>query len=63
MTVTRNGRDALVVMTSSEYEAQQLQVARGKLLARMAVAEDEYRSGRFTDGDRFISALMEEHGL
>lgn len=63
VTVTRNGYDAFVVMRSEDYEAMQEELAKERFLRRIAQAEREYSSGRYTKGEESIEALKEKYGL
>ena len=61
--VTKNGYDAFVVMRTGDYEAMQQELARARLLERVALAEREYAQGAYEDGPAAIAALREKHGL
>ena len=63
VTVTKNGYNAFVVMKSADYEALQQDLAQTRLLNRMLLAEHEYSSGKYSDGDEFLSRIRESHGL
>lgn len=63
ITVTRNGYDTFVVMRSEEYESLQYELARARLLSRVAQAEAEYNAGDYVDGKDFVSGMREEYGL
>lgn len=63
VTVTKNGHDAFVVMRSDDYEAMQMELAKTKLLSRIAQAEHEYATGQFSDGEEFFKSLREKYGL
>lgn len=63
VTVTKNGYDAFVVMKSSDYEALQLELAKSKLLGRIAQAEHEYATGDSVDGEAECRFLREKYGL
>lgn len=63
VTVTRNGYDAFVVMRTDDYEAMQQELAKGRLLARVARAEREYAERRYEDAPAFLDSLRSRHGL
>ena len=63
VTVTKNGYDAFVVMRTDDYEAMQLELAKSKLLGRIAQAEHEYATGNFADGRKFSESLRVKYGL
>lgn len=63
VTVTRNGYDAFVVMRSDDYEAMLQELAKSRLLARLAQAENEYATGRYSDGPEALSALRNKYAL
>ena len=52
-----------VAMKSNEYEAMQEELAKAKLLSRIAQAEREYAAGQYTDADQVISSLREKYGI
>lgn len=63
VTVTKNGYDQFVVMKSTDYEALQQEIAKARLLARVAQAEHEYATGAYTDGQAFFASLREKYDL
>lgn len=63
VTVTKNGYDAFVVMKTDEYEAMQQELAKARLLSRIAQAEGEYAAGKHTDGEEFVASIKEKYGL
>ena len=63
VTVTKNGYDTFVVMRTGDYEAMQLELAKSKLLGRIAQAEHEYATGGFADGREFGESLRAKYGL
>ena len=63
VTVTKNGYDAFVVMSTDDYEAMQIELAKTKLLSRIAQAEHEHATGQFSDGLEFSKSLREKYGL
>ena len=62
VTVTRNGRDALVVMTSERYEAMGQELARARLLGRVAQAEAELAARDYEDGPSFTAKMRARYG-
>ena len=62
VTVTRNGRDALVVMTSERYEAIGQELARARLLGRVSQAEAELAAGDYEDGPSFVARMRARYG-
>lgn len=56
-------RGVFVSMKSNEYEAMQEELAKAKLLSRIAQAEREYAAGEYADADQAISSLREKYGL
>lgn len=63
VTVTKNGYDAFVVMRTDDYEAMQQELAKARLLSRIAQAENEYATHRFSDGSEFVASIKEKYGL
>lgn len=63
VTVTKNGYDAFVVMKSSDYEAMQEELAKARLLTRIAQAENEYATGQHNDGKEFVTSMKAKYGL
>ena len=61
--VTKNGYDTFVVMKTGEYEAMQQELARARLLERIALAEREYADGAYEDGESVMAALKAKYGL
>lgn len=62
VTVTRNGCEALVVMTPEMYDGLRLDVARARLYERLSVAERDVVSGACVDGDSLVQRLLERYG-
>lgn len=62
ITVTRNGVGAFVAMRCEDYEALQVELAKARLYERMELAEREYASGAYTDGESFLSAMRKKYG-
>ena len=63
VTVTKNGYDEFVVMTSSDFEALSDEAAKAKLFARLAQSEAEYQAGDYADGAAFAASVRSAHGL
>lgn len=63
VTVTKNGYDAFVVMKSADYQALQEELAKARLLARIAQAEHEYAMDEHAAGEEFISAMRAKYDL
>ena len=63
VTVTKNGRDAFVVMGTEEYAAMSEEVAKAKLLGRMLTAEEELAAGDYVDGAAFTAQVRARYGL
>lgn len=63
VTVTKNGYDAFVVMKTGEYEAMQQELSKARLLARIAQAEHEYATDRYSDGAAAVAAIRNQYGL
>lgn len=63
VTVTKNGYDVFVVMKSGEYEAMQQELAKARLLGRIAQAEHEYATGSYSNGAESVATIREKYGL
>ena len=63
VTVTKNGRDEFVVMTSDVYEGIKQELARMKLYDIVFQAERELAEGKYSDYDTFSRELREKYGL
>ena len=61
--VTKNGYSQFVVMKTTEYEAMQEQVAKAKLLERIAKAELELASDDYVDAFDFTAEMREKYDL
>ncbi|WP_291290449.1 type II toxin-antitoxin system prevent-host-death family antitoxin [Enorma sp.] len=61
--VTRNGRDAYVVMTSDAYDAVRQDLARMKLYEIVDRAEAELAAGEYVEGTAFLQELRTRYGL
>ncbi len=63
VTVTKNGYSKFVVMRSEDYDALVAEQARARLLARIAVAEQERQNGTSRDAFEALDDLEAHHGL
>lgn len=61
VTVTRNGRDALIVMTPEAYDGLKSELAHERLMRRLDRAELEFDSGEYFDGGTFLDALLDRY--
>ncbi|HQE70859.1 MAG TPA: type II toxin-antitoxin system prevent-host-death family antitoxin [Atopobiaceae bacterium] len=61
--VTKNGYSKFVVMRSEDYDALEMERARAKLMARIAVAERERSSGLGIDAFAALDAIEDKYGL
>ena len=62
ITVTKNGYDHLVVMTTDVYQKLEEQIVEAKLLVKIAHAEADIASGKLVDGEAFISSMRKQYG-
>jgi len=62
VSVTKNGYDHLVVMTTDVYQNLSTQLAEAKLLASIAQAELDIASGQLVDGEAHIALMREKYG-
>lgn len=58
VTVTRNGHDALIVMTQEAYDGLKSELAHECLMRRLGRAELEFDSVECFDGGTFLDALL-----
>lgn len=56
VTVTRNGRDALIVMTPEAYDGLKIELAHERLMRRLDRAELEFDSVECFNGGTFLDA-------
>ena len=63
VTVTKNGREAFVVMRADYYEAMRDQIARTRLTDRIARAEAELAAGDYMDGPSFTAMIRDRYGI
>lgn len=61
VTVTRNGHDALVVMTQEAYDGLKSELAYERLMRRLDRAELEFDSGEYFDGGTFLDVLLDRY--
>ncbi len=61
VTVTRNGRDALVVMTLEAYDGLKSELAHERLMRRLDCAELEFDFVECFDGGTFLDALLDRY--
>lgn len=59
ITVTKNGREAFVVMKPEDYEAMQEEVAKSQLLSRLMLAEEELAAGDCVDYGEAVAVKCE----
>lgn len=55
--VTRNGQDALIVMTPEAYDGLKSELAHERLMRRLDRAELAFDFGEYLDGHDFLGAL------
>lgn len=63
VTVTRNGRTSIHCFSDEAMEAMRLELAKGKLLSRIMLAEEELREGRYSDCATFTEDIRRKYGL
>lgn len=61
--VTRNGYDVMHCISSAQHRVNEEAIAKGRILSRMMLAEDEIASGSVTDFDAFAAQVRERYGL
>ena len=62
VSVTKNGYDHLVVMTTDLYNDLNTQLAEARLLASIAQAELDITNGQLVDGEAHIAFMREKYG-
>ena len=62
VTITKNGYDHLIVMTTDVFNDMNEQLAEAKLIAKIAQAESEIMSGKMVDGEEHMAAMREKYG-
>lgn len=61
--VTRNGYDVMHCTSSAQHQINEEAIAKGKLLSRIMLAENEIASGNTTDFDTYAAEIRERYGL
>lgn len=61
--VTKNGYAAMHCLSESVYRLMAEEAAKGHLLSRVALAEEELAAGMETDLDELVDSLRAEYGL
>ena len=61
--VTRNGYDVMHCISSAQHRINEEAIAKGRLLSRMMLAEDQIVSGDVADFDAFAAQMRERYGL
>lgn len=62
VTVTRNGRDALIAMTPEMYDGLLNELEHERLMRRLDRAEAELVAGDYVDGPSFMDDLLVKYG-
>lgn len=63
VTVTKNGYATMHCLSESTYRLMMDEVAKSRLLSRMALAEKELAQGLGDDFDDVVESLRAEYGL
>lgn len=63
VTVTNNGRVVMHCVSSDQYRVMQDKIAKGGLLARMMLAEDEMSQGDYSDYESFATSIRDKYDL
>lgn len=63
VTVTNNGRVVMHCVSSDQYRVMQYEIAKGRLLARMMLAEDEISQGDHSDYGSFATSIRDKFDL
>ncbi len=61
--VTRNGYDVMHCISSAQQRINEEAIAKGRLLSRIMLAENEIASGDVEDFDDFAAQMRERYGL
>ena len=61
--VTRNGYDVMHCISSAQHRINEEAIAKGRLLSRMMLAEDQISSGDVADFDSFAAQIRDRYGL
>ena len=62
VTVTRNGREALIAMTPEMYDSLRSELAHERLMRKLDRAENELSQGLGVDGPSFMASLRVKYG-
>lgn len=63
VTVTKNGYSKFVVMRSEDYDHMEAELARARLMGRIALAERERNDGLAKDAFESLASIEEKYGL
>lgn len=63
VTVTKNGHATMHCISSDLYRVMQDEIAKGRLLSRMMLAEDEASQGDHSDYDSFATSIRDKYDL
>ena len=63
VTVTKNGYDIMYCTSAEQHRLDQEQIAKGKVLSRIMLAEKEIEAGDFEDFDSFAANIRNTYGL
>lgn len=63
VTVTKNGYSKFVVMRSEDYDRLETELARARLMGRIALAERERNDGLTKDAFESLASIEEKYGL
>ena len=63
VTVTKNGYSKFVVMRSEDYDRMEAELARARLMGRIALAERERNDGLAKDAFESLASIEAKYGL
>lgn len=63
VTVTKNGHETMHCVSSDQYRVMQDEITKGRLLARMMLAEDEISQGDHSDYGSFATSIRDKFDL
>lgn len=63
VTVTKNGHETMRCVSSDQHRVMQDKIAKGGLLARMMLAEDEISQGDYSDYESFATSIRDKYDL
>lgn len=63
VTVTKNGYSKFVVLRSEDFDALEMELAKARLMERIALAESERREGAAVDAVEATNAIASKYGL